>query len=445
MPRRAWPCDPMNLMRSIAWTRVGAACTLSTVALWACTSMPSMESISFTAPEQQVILGLSPLVTPAKDSSNAVDGNSAAIRLGAQLFFDKRLSDSGQFSCSTCHDPSKGWTDGKSLAVAAGTGTRNTLSLWNIAQHRWYFWDGRADSLWSQALKPIESAHEMNGSRLQVAHLIATDPPLKLQYETLFGALPDLSDESRFPRAGGPRSQSTDGQVNWWQMSSADRDIVNRIFANAAKSIAAFEATIVTGDAPFDRFVADLRAGGQHSTAISPSAQRGLKIFIGKGNCVICHSGPNLTNKEFHDIRVPPLNAQLLPDAGRTQGIASLGEDEFVAAGFYSDDPLGPRAQHLFYLNAQAAVRGHFKTPSLRNVANTAPYMHQGQFATLRDVVVYYSTLQGAVDPADPNHVEALIAPLNLSDPEIDDLVEFLQSLTGDTIGSPQLGMAARK
>jgi cytochrome c peroxidase len=430
-------------MRSPAWKRLGAACTLPLVLLLACTNIPSVESVPLTASERQAILGLSPLVTPAKDSSNAVDGHPAAIGFGAQLFFDKRLSDSGQFSCSTCHDPAKGWTDGKSLAVAAGTGTRNTLSLWNVAQHRWYFWDGRADSLWSQALKPIENGHEMNGSRLQVAKLIATDPPLAKQYEALFGPLPDLSDESRFPRVGGPRSQSTEGQVNWWQMNSADRDIVNRIFANAAKSIAAFEATIVTGDAPFDRFVADLRAGGQYSTAISSSAQRGLKIFVGKGNCVICHSGPNLTNKEFHDIRVPPLNEQLLPDAGRTQGIASLSEDEFVSAGFYSDDPMGPRAQFLFYLNAKAAVRGHFKTPSLRNVADTAPYMHQGQFATLRDVVVYYSTLQGAVDPADPNHVEALIAPLNLNDTEIDDLVAFLQSLTGAATGSRQLGMAA--
>ena len=428
-------------MREPTWHWIAAACTLPIIALWACTSVPPQEAVSFSERERQVIFSLSAPPPPVRDSTNAVDGNPAAISFGALLFFDKRLSGSGEFSCATCHDPSRGWTDGKSLAVATGTGTRNTISLWNVAQHRWYFWDGRADSLWSQAMKPIENAHELNSSRLQVAHLLAGDPELKARYEAIFKPLADLSDESRFPRAGGPRSQSEEGQLNWWQMNPVDRDTVNRIFSNAVKAIAAFEGTILTGEAPFDRFVADLRAGNQNSTAISSSARRGLKTFIGKGNCAICHSGPMLTNKEFHDIRVPPLNAQLLPDPGRVKGIADLAEDEFVSAGFYSDDPLGQRAQQLFYLDARAAVLGHFKTPSLRNVTETAPYMHQGQFATLRDVVVYYSTLQTAVDPADPMHVEALIAPLNLRDSEIDDLVEFLHSLTSDTNMPRGLGM----
>jgi cytochrome c peroxidase len=281
-------------------------------------------------------------------------------------------------------------------------------------------------------LGPIEDPLEMNSTRLQVAHAIAGDASLTALYENVFGERPELGDSQRFPATGGPRSRQVDAQMNWWQLPSSDRERVNRIFVNVGKAIAAFVGTIVTKEAPFDRFVADLRAGRLSSTALPPSAQRGLKLFIGRGNCVLCHSGPNFTNLEFHDIRVPPLNSQMQPDLGRSEGIAKLATDEFVTAGYFSDDPTGIRAQHLAYLDAEAGVRGHFKTPSLRNVALTAPYMHQGQMASLREVVEHYSTLATAVEPADPNHVEALLVKLNLTEREIGDLIAFLHSLSGD-------------
>jgi cytochrome c peroxidase len=396
-----------------------------------CSTTAPSPAVEFSAAERELLLTMSPLPPPTRDTTNAVDGNPAAISFGAALFFDKRLSGSGQFSCASCHDPAKAWADGLSLPQAQSTGVRNTITLWNAAYQRWLFWDGRADSLWSQALHPIEDPLEMNGTRLQVAHAIAGDASLAAQYRNLFGELPELGSPERFPLRGGPRTQQADELLNWWQMQSADRERVNRIFANTGKAIAAFVGTIVTKEAPFDRFVADVRAG-QHSSALSPSAQRGLKLFIGRGNCAVCHSGPNFSNLEFHDIRVPPLNAQLQPDMGRAQGLAELAADEFVSAGYFSDDPTGVRAQHLAFLDAEAGVRGHFKTPSLRNVALTAPYMHQGQMATLREVVEYYSTLATAVDPADPNHVEALLVKLDLTPREIDDLVAFLQSLSSD-------------
>jgi cytochrome c peroxidase len=396
-----------------------------------CTTMPPASVVDFSAAERELILTMSPLSPPTRDSTNAVDGDPAAIAFGAALFFDKNLSGSAQFSCASCHDPAKAWADGRSLPQAHGTGVRNTMTLWNAAHQRWLFWDGRADSLWSQALHPIEDPLEMNGSRLQVAHAIAANETYAAQYRQLFGELPALVDAARFPTHGGPRSQNVDGQLNWWQMHAADRDAVNRMFANLGKSIAAFVATIVTNEAPFDRFVADLRAG-KRSRELSPSAQRGLKMFIGRANCAICHSDANFTNLEFHDIRVPPLNTQLQPDMGRAQGLAELAANEFVSAGYFSDDPTGARAAHLAFLDAQAGVRGHFKTPSLRNVALTAPYMHQGQMATLREVVEYYSTLTTAVEPADPNHVEALLVKLDLTEREIDELVAFLESLTSD-------------
>jgi cytochrome c peroxidase len=385
---------------------------------------------SFTAQELRIIRSLSPLGPPPADSTNRIDGDAVAIELGESLFFDARLSADDQVSCATCHDPAKSWTDGLPVAVGAGTGTRNTPSLWNVAHNRWFSWDGRADSLWSQALKPIENGLEMNGSRLQTLHLVAGDAALQARYEDVFGPLPDVADAERFPRAGGPLANDGERQANWWTMDGADREIVDGVFANIGKAIAAFVATIETQPAPFDRFAADLRAGRLRSEAITASAQNGLRIFVGKGNCVLCHSGPNFTNKEFHDIRVPPLAAGAPRDPGRLGGASRLIEDEFIAAGPHSDDPSGSRAGQLAYLDVEAGLLGHFKTPSLRNVAMTAPYMHAGQFETLRDVVNHYSTLETAAEPADPAHVEVLIEPLRFSQPEIADLVSFLESLT---------------
>jgi cytochrome c peroxidase len=391
-------------------------------------------SVTFNATERKAIFALSPVPPTPKDTTNAADGNRTAILLGQLLFFDPRLSGDGRFSCSSCHDRNKGWTDGKRVATAVGVGTRHTPSLWNVAQNRWFFWDGHADSLWSQALKPIENEVEQNDSRLRVAHFVTGDATLSPLYVKVFGPVPDLSDLGRFPATGGPLASDDERQQNWYQMAPDDQDTVNRVYSNVGKAIAAFVATIKTGEAPFDRFVKDLRAGRSPSPAISPSAQRGLKVFIGKGDCVLCHSGPNFTNKEFHDIRVPPLDAAAPRDEGRSGGLARLANDEFVASGPYSDDPQGARAQLLYFVDSQPGSSGHFKTPGLRNVATTAPYMHAGQEATLRDAVRYYSTLEGAVAPADPKHVETLIRPLNLSDQEIDDLVAFLESLTSEPV-----------
>ena len=262
--------------------------------------------VPFMPAEQRAILSLSPLPTVANDSTNAVDGRADAIAFGRELFSDKGLSGDGRFSCASCHDAAKGWADGKPLSSGAGSGRRNTPSLWNVAQNRWLFWDGRADSLWSQALKPIEDPLEMNGTRLHVAHYVVGDAKLRSLYTAAFGAAPDLSDAHRFPKTGGPKASDEAQQLVWWLMAAEDQFAVNRVYSNVGKAIAAYEATIRSGEAPFDRFVRDLRAGVASSTAISPAAQRGLKVFIGKGDCVLCHSGPNFTNKEFHDIRVPP-------------------------------------------------------------------------------------------------------------------------------------------
>jgi cytochrome c peroxidase len=404
---------------------------LAPIALVSLTAVLADSPVTFDERERQTIFSLSPLPPPPLDATNRVDGNPQAIALGKRLFSDTRLSGSGEFSCATCHDAARGWADGKEVAVAAGVGVRNTPSLWNAAHNRWYFWDGRTDSLWSQALKPIESAVELDGSRLQVARVIHDDLALRSGYEALFGDLPAaLADAQRFPPTGGPQADDEERQLNWWRMNPEDRAAVTDIFVNVGKAIAAYEATILSKPAPFDRFVAQLKEGTRPA-AISAAAQRGLKTFIGAGNCVLCHSGPNFTNKEFHDIRVPARSAAGVIDTGRGGGVPRLLEDEFVAAGPHSDDAEGTRAMHLLYLDFEGGFAGHFRTPSLRNVAQTAPYMHAGQYRTLEQVVLHYSRLADAVEPAEPEHTELLIRPFPLDEREIDDLIAFLESLTG--------------
>lgn len=358
----------------------------------------------FTPDEVRRILQHSPLPAPPGDKSNARADDPAAARLGHFLFFDPRLSGNGHLSCASCHDPERGFADGRPRSEGARPGRRNTPALWNVAYNRWFFWDGRADSLWSQALKPMENVDEMAGSRDAVFRLVKEDRELRAAYEAIFGAFPP----------------------------AADRASVNRVFVAVGKSLAAHQRRIVSRGAPFDVFVEGLRAGDPaRLAALSEPARRGLAIFVGRGQCRTCHGGPNFTDGEFHDIGVP--NApDLGPDAGRVDGVTRLTRDEFQAGGSFSDDPQSEAARTTAFLDPNASVRGQVKTPSLRNVATTAPYMHQGQLATLADVVRYYSTLEGRTPPGPDD--EKILAPLNLDERESADLVAFLEALTGQPL-----------
>ena len=389
---------------------------------------PPGAMVSFSEDERRRILELSPLGPPPVDPSNAVADDDAAATLGQRLFVETRLS-SGGVSCATCHVPHHGFTDGKKVSEGVGRGRRHTLSLWNVAYNRWWFWDGRADSLWSQALSPIENETEMAGDRLKAAHLLSEDATLRAAYDSVFGSLPDLSDHERFPAAGHPVLGKPDDprSVAWSAMTEADRAIVNRVFANIGKAIAAYERRIVSRHSKFDRFAEALRAG-EDSAALSIPAQRGLKLFVGRAQCRVCHGGPNFTDGEFHNTGVPPLDAAGRTDAGRNAGISLVLSSPFNLKGRFSDDRSENAGEKLSFLRVTPETWGQFKTPSLRNVALVAPYMHQGQFVTLRDVVTFYSTRAGTVDPG-PNG-ERILKPLRLSPSEIEDLLAFLESLT---------------
>ncbi len=397
----------------------------------------SRQKVVFSNEEKEKIFQHSPLGDPPRDSTDIVSDNELAAQLGRSLFFDTRLSWNGRISCASCHDPNAGWTNRKQISEGSALGKRRTPSLWNVAYNRWYFWDGRSDSLWSQALKPIESSTELNGSRLALAHLIAENEQLRRQYERTFNVLPDLSDHHRFPASARPLlvNKKQPDNVAWASMARADQETINRIFSNIGKAIEAFERKLVTKRSPFDVFVEGLKDGDtQKLNALSIPAQRGLKLFIGKGNCRLCHSGPNFTDGEFHDIGVASLNAEYQSDPARYAGVEELLKDPFNAVGSYSDDPFGDNASRIIHLKNQTHFFGRYKTPSLRNVAIVYPYMHQGQFPNLRKVIEFYSTLDGATRT--DHHKEQLVRPIRLTEQEITDIISFLESLTDNTSGN---------
>ena len=359
---------------------------------------PADEAVRFSEDEVKRLLQHSPLPPPPADETNAKADDAQAVRLGRALFFEPRLSGSGTLACASCHQPERSWTDGLALAHGAETGRRHTPSLWNVAYNRWFFWDGRADSLWSQALQPIESPHEMAGTRDAAVGVVREDATLRKSYEAAFGPL----------------------------SAGTDRATVTRAFVNLGKALAAFQRTLLSRRAPFDVFAEALRAGdlaGQ--AAIGPAAQRGAKLFVGRANCRTCHAGPTFTDGEFHEVSPGSASAG---DPGRLEGIDRLREGEFGAASEWSDGRDGPRAQNARFLARAPHARGQFKTPTLRNVALTAPYMHDGRFTSLADVLAHYSALPGR-GPTGP-HQEAILTPLALTPAETAELIAFLESLT---------------
>jgi cytochrome c peroxidase len=394
---------------------------------------PVDEPVSFSEDERRRILDLSPLGPPAPDPSNAVADDNAAAQLGQRLFFEKRLS-SGGVACASCHVPHHAFADGKPLSQGVARGKRNTPSLWNVGFNRWFFWDGRADSLWSQALSPLESDIEMAGDRLQAAHLIAGKPELRSSYEAVFGAMPILSDPARFPVAGHPVAGKPEDPraVAWAGMRDEDRVTVDRVFANLGKAIAAYERRLISDRSPFDRYVEALRAGHDDS-ALPASARRGLKLFVGRARCRLCHGGANFTDGEFPQYGSTAARRRrpyrFRPPRGHRTAHGEPLQPARAALGRESSGLRGAVAVSC----GKPRDLGQFKTPSLRNVAKSAPYMHQGQFATLREVLEFYSTRAGTSDLG--ANGEKILKPLKLSPAEIDDLLAFLESLTDEAVG----------
>jgi cytochrome c peroxidase len=301
---------------------------------------------------------------PAKAPEPAHNvGNPARVALGKTLFFDPRLSGSNWISCASCHNPSRAWSDGLPTGIGHGMQVlkRATPALVNCGFNTTLMWDGRATSLEEQALGPITAEAEMNQDL----------PGLVRKLAAIAGYGPMF--EAAYPGEG--ISPKTIGQA-----------------------IAAYERTILSGDAPFDRW----RRGD--ARAVDASVKRGFALFEGKANCVKCHEGFNFTDNGFHNI-----------------GLKNAGGE--VDVGRFAQRPI-------------RAVYGAFRTPTLRDVELTAPYMHNGAYRTLEEVVEHYDRGGDVVEHLSPN-----MKPLNLAAQEKADLVSFMKSLTGKqmVVTLPQL------
>jgi cytochrome c peroxidase len=358
---------------------------------------------SFDAAELQRILRHGPWPPAwAPDPSNRVSGIPAAIELGRRLFFDPRLSSSSAVSCATCHPPDRHWADGVPRSTGLELVDRNAISLVNVRWQRWFGWDGASDSLWAQSIRPLLDKREMATGPEQVAALLRGDRDLACRYRHAFGAAPP-----------------TDGRS---------------ALVDAAKAMAAFQETLVTGRTSFDQFRDALARGDEAQAARYPApARRGLKLFVGRGGCALCHVGPGFTNGEFHDTGISFFIRPEKVDPGRHAGIQRLRESPYNLLGAYNDDPRRSTATRTRHVALQHRIWGEFRVPGLRNVALTAPYMHNGSLASLRDVVRHYSEVDEDRLHADG---ERLIRPLRLRDDQIDDLVAFLETLTSGPVNA---------
>ncbi|MGI9245009.1 MAG: cytochrome-c peroxidase, partial [Verrucomicrobiales bacterium] len=258
-----------------------------------CRPRPQLEPVVFSEGEERQIRKHSPLPALPLSPTNLVADDPAAAHFGQQLFFDARLSSNSAVSCATCHDPAKQFSDGLALSEGLGQTDRHSQSLWNVAYQRWMFWDGRADSLWSQSIQPMLDPREMGATPEHLRGVIAGDPELRSGYQGLFG--------------------------------EAENHSPDRFLANLGKSIEAYERKIISSDSPFDRFVAALPDGGGY---LDEAARRGLRLFVGRGQCSLCHSGPNFSDGEFHNIGLSR-DPDLPRDSGRFEGGRKVVLDRF--------------------------------------------------------------------------------------------------------------------
>ncbi|HEY1131299.1 MAG TPA: cytochrome c peroxidase [Roseateles sp.] len=385
---------------------------------------------SWTPAERAALsaLHISRLGAAPPDPSNAVADRPEAAALGRRLFFDARLSANGRVSCASCHAPERGFQDGRPVGQGLATGSRRTMPVPAAAHADWFFWDGRKDSLWSQALGPLEDAAEHGANRVQLVRLLAE--AYRPEYEALFGPLPP---QAALTGAASPLGTAAE-RAAWARLPEAQQQAVDRAFANLGKAIAAYERTLMPGESRFDRYVATVTAGRAADEALlSPAEVRGLRLFIGKAQCVSCHAGPLLTDQHFHNTGVPPRDPRR-PDPGRAPAVARALADPFNCLGHHSDAPPQRCAELRYIADDDPHMQAAFKTPGLRNVAERAPYMHAGQFATLEQVITHYVAAPDAVlghsELARAGHPHAERRPIALGDAEAADLAAFLRSLS---------------
>ena len=392
--------------------------------------LPSIGSAAepWTDAERSILKSLSLQSLPElpRSPSNHYADDPRAQKLGKQLFFDKKLSANQQLSCASCHQPEKFFTDGLPRGVGVNATGRNTPTVVGTAWQRWFYWDGRRDSLWSQALIPFEAPDEMGSTRLAIVRYIAEDPQYAKQYEALFGSIDSVVRSNTLPQHAGPLSDKA-SKNHWYRIPVRTQKVINRMYANIGKAIAAYERTLRYQPTRFDRYVEQLLSQGDDASIFNEKEIAGLKLFIDpqKTQCLQCHNGAALTNHSFHNIGSGNFDGEFL-DFGRLLGLQAVLMDEFNCLGDYSDaEPADCSAIRFLNKSHSIVLNGAFKTPSLRNISQTAPYFHDGRFNTLAEVIHFYNK------PPTDNGAHELKA-LNLTEEELSSLVDFLKTLQHD-------------
>ena len=389
---------------------LAAGLAIAALLAWLLFPMPLPERWSESEAALIASLSLGSLPPLPADPGNAVADDERAATLGHRLFFDPRLSANGAVSCATCHRPELDFSDGLPIAVGVGIGQRNTPGLIGLAHSPWFYWDGRRDSQWAQALAPLETHFEQGAGRDAVVRLLATDAAYRAMYADIFGDLPDPAQIPQQPPQQAPQTASP---------------LIDTAFANAGKSLAAYQRKLLPGRTRFDDYADAVSRNSAlaQEQLLSGDEIAGLGLFIGKAQCVNCHNGPLFTNHDFHNTGILSAPGQL-PSMGRFEGVREARVDPFNCLGAFSDAEPGQCAE-LRFARDDNELAGAHKTPGLRGVARTAPYMHTGQFSSLAEVLRHYNEAPVAM----LGHNEA--KPLRLSRRELRQLEAFLGSLAG--------------
>ena len=358
--------------------------------------------VEFTAAERTTILSHGPWPPRFEsDPSNRVSGNPAAIALGRQLFMQPVLAPDRLFSCASCHRPVLMFTDGLERALGRRRSDRNTPTVVGLAGNRWFGWDGGNDNLWAQSARPILASYEIGATVDSVKQVFVDDTQLGCRFSAVFG-------------------------------QSAAEMSAKAVTIAVGKALAAYQEQLHIGPSSFDAFRIALAANDTAAMAKYPSAaRRGLKLFVGHGRCSLCHQGPRFSHGEFDSVGVNHFIEPGKVDSGRFGGIQSLLKTPANLLGKFNDDPVrapGTATKHVAF---HPRTYGQFKVPSLRNVAQSAPYMHAGSHATLQAVVEHYNSIS-----PDRLHTGAtpLLRPLHLEADEVSAMVAFLRSLSGEVL-----------
>lgn len=349
---------------------------------------PLSKAGALAQPRSQGQVGL-PAALTASVIPPASPLTPAAVALGEKLFFDSRLSGDDTVACATCHDPARAFTDGRpvSVGIHGRVGQRNAPTVLNALYNKTQFWDGRVNTLEQQAALPITNPFEMGSASIgEAVGKIAGDTDYQNQFMLAFGR-----------------------GVN-------EQDML--------RAIATYERTLSSFDSPFDHFIAG------DSNAINDAAKRGWKLFNTKARCNLCHALTDkqqdvtvFTDNDFHNIGIGIIRHRVVPLAQQTERELARGDLQAIDATAITSETsvLG----RFLITNTQNDIAS-FKTPDIRNIMVTGPYFHDGSMQTLWDIVDHYNKGDGVTDP----WLDEDIQPLALTEPEIDDLVAFLASLT---------------